>query len=85
MDHHQQADAATDPTTRRHFLASTGATALSVTALNVALGDGPSTQSGQAKVTVGGHPWVYAATQPKYDITPVLPTAVAQVVGKDGG
>jgi len=25
------------------------------------------------KVTVGAHPWVYAATQPNYDITPVLP------------
>jgi len=24
------------------------------------------------KLLVGGHPWVYAATQPKYDITPVL-------------
>jgi sugar phosphate isomerase/epimerase len=22
---------------------------------------------------VGAHPWVYAATQPKYDITPILP------------
>ena len=25
------------------------------------------------KVLVGAHPWVYAATQPNYDITPVLP------------
>lgn len=25
-----------------------------------------------AKVVVGAHPWVYAATQPQYDITPVL-------------
>jgi sugar phosphate isomerase/epimerase len=25
------------------------------------------------RVVVGGHPWVYAATQPNYDITPVLP------------
>jgi sugar phosphate isomerase/epimerase len=24
------------------------------------------------KVVVGAHPWVYAATQPKYDITPIL-------------
>ncbi len=24
------------------------------------------------KVTVGAHPWVYAATQPQYDITPIL-------------
>jgi sugar phosphate isomerase/epimerase len=25
------------------------------------------------QVVVGGHPWVYAATQPNHDITPVLP------------
>ncbi len=28
---------------------------------------------GAARVTVGAHPWVYAATQPNYDITPILP------------
>ncbi len=31
------------------------------------------------KVIVGGHPWVYAATQPKYDITPVLPQIFADM------
>ena len=31
------------------------------------------------KVIVGAHPWVYAATQPKYDITPVLPTIFADM------
>jgi hypothetical protein len=25
-----------------------------------------------AKVIVGAHPWVYAAMQPKYDVTPIL-------------
>ena len=25
------------------------------------------------RVVVGGHPWVYAATRPNFDITPVLP------------
>lgn len=24
------------------------------------------------KITVGAHPWVYAASQPKYDPTPVV-------------
>jgi sugar phosphate isomerase/epimerase len=32
-----------------------------------------------AKVTVGAHPWVYAATQPNYDITPVLPAIFADM------
>ena len=29
-------------------------------------------KAGEKKVLVGAHPWVYAATQPKYDITPIL-------------
>jgi sugar phosphate isomerase/epimerase len=31
------------------------------------------------KVVVGAHPWVYAATQPKYDITPILPQIFADM------
>ncbi len=31
------------------------------------------------KVVVGAHPWVYAATQPNYDITPVLPQIFADM------
>jgi sugar phosphate isomerase/epimerase len=31
------------------------------------------------KVIVGAHPWVYAAKQPKYDITPVLPQIFADM------
>jgi sugar phosphate isomerase/epimerase len=31
------------------------------------------------KVMVGGHPWVYAATQPGYDFTPVLPQIFADL------
>jgi len=39
-----------------------------------------------AKAIVGGHPWVYAATQPRNDITPVLPQIFAdmQYAGLDG-
>lgn len=35
---------------------------------------------------VGAHPWVYAATQPNYDITPVLPQIFADMAyaGVDG-
>ncbi len=35
--------------------------------------------SSKRKVIVGAHPWVYAATQPKYDITPVLPQIFADM------
>jgi sugar phosphate isomerase/epimerase len=38
------------------------------------------------KVVVGAHPWVYAATQPNYDLTPVLPQIFADFsyAGLDG-
>jgi len=36
-------------------------------------------QPGAAKVVVGAHPWVYAATQPGYDISPVLPAVFADM------
>ncbi|MCX7824809.1 MAG: sugar phosphate isomerase/epimerase [Verrucomicrobiae bacterium] len=38
------------------------------------------------KILVGGHPWVYAATRPKYDITPVLEQIFADMsyAGLDG-
>jgi sugar phosphate isomerase/epimerase len=32
----------------------------------------PSLALAKEKIIVGAHPWVYAATQPNYDITPVL-------------
>jgi sugar phosphate isomerase/epimerase len=42
--------------------------------------------SSAAKVVVGAHPWVYAATQPKIDITPILDTIFSdmQYAGMDG-
>jgi len=45
-----------------------------------------SAQAAQSNVIVGAHPWVYAATQPKYDITPVLPQIFADMsyAGMDG-
>ncbi|MBI5821476.1 MAG: sugar phosphate isomerase/epimerase [Verrucomicrobia bacterium] len=44
------------------------------------------TPSAKRRVIVGAHPWVYAATQPKYDITPVLPQIFADMsyAGLDG-
>jgi sugar phosphate isomerase/epimerase len=35
-------------------------------------GRSPAAPDDRKKVLVGAHPWVYAATQPQYDITPVL-------------
>lgn len=60
---------------RRHLLGSGLAAALTMATGGI-LGSGcHSTQRGaksKKKVLVGGHPWVYAATQPNYDIYPVL-------------
>ncbi len=60
---------------RRCFLAS-----------SLAVIAGCGEQSRHRKVIVGAHPWVYAATQPKYDITPVLPQIFADMswAGMDG-
>ena len=45
----------------------------------------PSSAS-KKKIIVGGHPWVYAATQPKYDIYPILDRIFADMsyAGLDG-
>ena len=45
-----------------------------------------STTSRQGKILVGGHPWVYAATQPNYDIFPILDQIFADMsyAGLDG-
>ena len=62
---------------RRAFLA-TSATAVATSGLartSRLTGGEPVT----VRVIVGGHPWVYAATQPKYDITPVLPQIFADM------
>ncbi len=67
---------------RRDFLQILGMASLSA-------GFIPQCHSGEdkpQKVTVGAHPWVYAATQPNYDITPVLDTIFADMkyAGMDG-
>jgi sugar phosphate isomerase/epimerase len=68
--------------TRRHFV-SAGAAMLTAAALAKR---GGANERAPAKVLVGAHPWVYAATQPKYDITPVLPQIFADMAyaGLDG-
>lgn len=52
--------------TRRQFLVSMAAASCASVAA------GTASAGASRKVVVGAHPWVYAATQPKYGITPVL-------------
>lgn len=67
--------------TRRRFLGATAAVAASAWGLK----SSPAAEAAK-KVIVGAHPWVYAATQPGYDITPVLPQIFAdmQYAGIEG-
>lgn len=56
--------------TRRSFLSATAAV------IGAAGSVGPAraiaAPAKDTKIVVGAHPWVYAAKQPKYDITPIL-------------
>ncbi|MGA2658842.1 MAG: sugar phosphate isomerase/epimerase family protein [Verrucomicrobiota bacterium] len=96
MNHNQRSDSAapvganqTQAMTRRHFLASAGASAISLAVLNpklVGAAEANRGTSARKQVAVGGHPWVYTANQPNYDITPVLPTIFGDMsyAGLDG-
>jgi len=42
-------------------------------------GTATAAETTAGKVIVGAHPWVYAATQAKYDITPILPAIFADM------
>ncbi len=60
---------------RRRFLGSGAATMLTIATGGILGSSCRSTQSDarpEKKVLVGAHPWVYAATQPNYDIYPVM-------------
>ncbi len=67
---------------RRRFL---GASALAMAAGLVKPG-ARSTAGSEQRVVVGAHPWVYAATQPRYDIYPILDRIFSDVAyaGIDG-
>ncbi len=56
--------------TRRHFLKATAAAIGAAGCIGA--GGAFSAPAGGSKIVVGAHPWVYAATQPKYDVTPIL-------------
>jgi len=65
---------------RRRFIGSGAATVLTVAAGGIFGSSCRSTQNNarsEKKVLVGAHPWVYAATQPNYDIYP--PDAVERI------
>lgn len=74
---------------RRSFL-GTGAAAGLAAAASGLLGSccrcRQSGASSHKRVLVGGHPWVYAATQPNYDIYPILDQIFADMhyAGLDG-
>jgi len=69
---------------RRSFLRSAAA-GLATVGFGEASGMPPIAQD-KPKVIVGAHPWVYAATQPNYDITPVLDQIFSDLryAGMDG-
>jgi sugar phosphate isomerase/epimerase len=74
---------------RRRFLGSGALAGLTVATGGILGSSCRSTQSGaksQKKILIGGHPWVYAATQPNYDIYPVLDRIFADMeyAGLDG-
>jgi sugar phosphate isomerase/epimerase len=70
---------------RRRFLGSTVALLATGAGADL-LRAADAKSSAPAKVVVGAHPWVYAARQPRHDITPVLPEIFAdmQYAGLDG-
>lgn len=66
---------------RRQFLRFTGLALAGTGAARAA-----AATEAPAKIVVGGHPWVYAAKLPQYDITPVLDQIFADMsyAGLDG-
>ncbi len=75
---------------RREFLGSTAkgllAAAAGVGLGRICFGQEKPGSAGKKKIVVGGHPWVYAATQPKNDIYPILDRIFADMsyAGLDG-
>jgi sugar phosphate isomerase/epimerase len=69
---------------RRRFLATTAAALAAAGGTWTARAD--EAKPKPAKIVVGAHPWVYAATQPKYDIYPILDRIFADMryAGLDG-
>jgi sugar phosphate isomerase/epimerase len=60
---------------RREFLT----VALAACAVPALVSCATSRARNRNKIVVGAHPWVYAATQPNHDLTPVLPQIFADM------
>jgi len=75
---------------RRGFLGSTAkglcAAAAGVSLGRICRGEEKADSADKKKIVVGAHPWVYAATQPKNDIYPILDRIFADMsyAGLDG-
>jgi sugar phosphate isomerase/epimerase len=71
---------------RRGFLGSTLCAAAGMALGRTCLGQQKTDATDKKKIIVGGHPWVYAATQPKYEIYPILDRIFADMsyAGMDG-
>lgn len=71
---------------RRDFLRCTAGAALAAGMGHLLARSAFATGDAPPKVIVGAHPWVYAATQPQYDITPILDSIFADMkyAGMDG-
>jgi sugar phosphate isomerase/epimerase len=70
-------DPANDGLSRRQFLCTTAVVLAAGRCAEVLRA--AAVEIKPANVKVGAHPWVYAATQPNYDITPVLPHIFADM------
>ncbi len=76
----------TSVSSRRDFLRwTTGAALAAGTGSLITPSAFSASQSGR-KIVVGAHPWVYAATRPEYDITPILDSIFGDMkyAGMDG-
>ena len=71
---------------RRDFLRWTAGTALTAGIANLFAQPASARGNATGKIIVGAHPWVYAATQPHHDITPILDGIFADMkyAGMDG-
>lgn len=72
--------------TRRRFLGGTATVMAAGGLARLSSSWLTAAEPAAVQVIVGAHPWVYAATQPKYDITPILPRIFAdmQYAGMQG-
>lgn len=71
---------------RRKFVQSASLTALALSFSPVGKSNRLFNADGKKKITVGAHVWVYAASQPGYDVSPVLSQIFSDVAyaGFDG-